>query len=513
MGSREDLDQERAWSGSAPVPWAQPFHRSGSFVRVFGRDREKNQKPQRAKTVLGVGAGSSRVAQGVVLLFPEGLEIDSAFIPSRTLPVWSLGAKSSEQMAAAEWLCDLDGVWSPYAPDVSASIEASFTDSSKTTLDLHLGRGSAGGAPTHVIDLESMEQQNSRTGFRRPVRRRRGASAPPIAGTCEFQNEHGKWISYNPNATEQILIATKAGRTVTTIFVEHSRRLWAYQVDLQRNEQINMHTKMRRPLRIQPAPGATGGGPGPAATAGGGPSPAASAGMGGVRLHEPPWELNFVATPADAVDLSSLTQWRVLKPGEWDAGDSDPVMMTDLGDDDEPVVRLPCHTAAVSCTFNRSTLEEAFKSSNKCPTCGTMYALPGPQPSGRMRASLDPSTDCDGHVGGTVVLDYTFPSGVQQPQHPKPGVPYDGTRRICYLPNDATGQRCVALLRAAFLQGALFRVGSSSTTGKENAVVWSIHQKTRPDGGATRHGWPDDGYLQRLQSECASANVKGALDM
>jgi hypothetical protein len=71
-------------------------------------------------------------------------------------------------------------------------------------------------------------------------------------------------------------------------------------------------------------------------------------------------------------------------------------MMTDLGDDDEMVVRLPCHTEALSCTFNVSTVEAAFASKNCCPACGMAYDLPGPQPSGQMYAHLR-RFDCDGH--------------------------------------------------------------------------------------------------------------------
>ena len=62
------------------------------------------------------------------------------------------------------------------------------------------------------------------------------------------------------------------------------------------------------------------------------------------------------------------------------------------------------------------------------------------------------------------------------------------------------------------MQGELFRVGKSSTTGQDDVVVWAIHQKTSPDGGATRHGWPDVDFLLRLASECAALNVVGALE-
>ena len=45
-------------------------------------------------------------------------------------------------------------------------------------------------------------------------------------------------------------------------------------------------------------------------------------------------------------------------------------------------VRLPCHTAAISCTFNLSTIVETLKLHGKCPTCSQSYALPGVQPTG-----------------------------------------------------------------------------------------------------------------------------------
>ena len=131
-----------------------------------------------------------------------------------------------------------------------------------------------------------------------------------------------------------------------------------------------------------------------------------------------------------------------------------------------------------------------------------------------MAARLEPRLDCDGHHGsGTIVLEYAFPSGVQQPQHPTPGAPYGGTSRQCFLPYDAVGLQCLSLLASAFQQGALFRVGKSGTTGRDGVVVWAIHQKSAPNGGSVNHGWPDDGYLQRLKSECAAAGVHGVLEL
>jgi len=264
---------------------------------------------------------------------------------------------------------------------------------------------------------------------------------------------------------------------------------WAYWIDLARSTQVNTSTNTGRPIRQ--------GGAGPSASAG--------------ARDQFPWQLTFVPTAGGSLDLATLTGWAQLVPGQWEAGATDPVMFSELGEDGEAVVRLPCHTDTISCTFNVSTLEAAFQSKSTCPVCGTAYGLPGPQPAGTMAAHLE-RFDCDGHPGvGTIEIDYNFPAGVQLPQHPNAGMPYSGTRRKAYVPHDEEGQRAVRLLAAAFQQGMAFRVGKSVTTGRDDTVIWSIHQKTRTDGGPTVHGYPDAGYLQRLQSECAAANVKGAL--
>ena len=179
-----------------------------------------------------------------------------------------------------------------------------------------------------------------------------------------------------------------------------------------------------------------------------------------------------------------------------------------LGDANEEVVRLRCHSDAISCTFNRSTVEAAFRSSYKCPSCGQPYPLPGPQPSGVMKWRRDFLYDCDGHPDcGTIEIRYEFPSGVQGPQDPRPGQPYTGTRRDALLPNNALGEEALKILRQAFCEGKSFAVGNSATTGRDNVVVWRIHQKTSRCGGATRHGWPDSTYLDRLKSECAASGV------
>jgi hypothetical protein len=86
------------------------------------------------------------------------------------------------------------------------------------------------------------------------------------------------------------------------------------------------------------------------------------------------------------------------------------------------------------------------------------------------------------------------------------------------VPADAEGAAALALLRQAFQGGHVFVVGGSVTTGQRDTVVWaSVHHKTRLDGGAARHGYPDASYGERLRSECAAhgiftAEMQGEMD-
>ena len=223
--------------------------------------------------------------------------------------------------------------------------------------------------------------------------------------------------------------------------------------------------------------------------------------------------IKFTAVPRANLDLAKEIEWKVLSSGEWEAGALDPVMFVELGKDGEEVVRLPCHSKAISCTMNRSTAETAFRNSNNCPCCQQLYpSLPGPQPSGVMKAQVDPHADCEGHAAGrgSIAVRYEFEGGVQLEQHPEPGKIYKGRLTNVFLPNDDAGSKALQLLKLAFERGLLFRVGKSVTTGNpEDGIVWNgIHQKTRRDGGAANHGYPDPTFLQRLQSECELQGVR-----
>ena len=85
---------------------------------------------------------------------------------------------------------------------------------------------------------------------------------------------------------------------------------------------------------------------------------------------------------------------------------------------------------------------------------------------------------------GTIVIDYHFSGGIQSAKHPSPGYGYGGTHRTAYLPDNKEGHEVLVLLKRAFNQLLLFKIGTSVTTGATNVVVWNdVHHKTSRHGG------------------------------
>uniref|UniRef100_G1MAM2 E3 ubiquitin-protein ligase n=1 Tax=Ailuropoda melanoleuca TaxID=9646 RepID=G1MAM2_AILME len=147
----------------------------------------------------------------------------------------------------------------------------------------------------------------------------------------------------------------------------------------------------------------------------------------------------------------------------------------------------------------------------QCPSCKTIYGeKTGTQPRGKMevfkfQVSLPGHEDC-----GTILIVYNIPHGIQGPEHPNPGKPFTarGFPRQCYLPDNAQGRKVLELLRVAWKRRLIFTVGTSSTTGETDTVVWNeIHHKTEMDRNVTGHGYPDPNYLQNVLAELAAQGV------
>nr|XP_055148724.1 probable E3 ubiquitin-protein ligase DTX2 isoform X4 [Symphalangus syndactylus]XP_055148725.1 probable E3 ubiquitin-protein ligase DTX2 isoform X4 [Symphalangus syndactylus] len=147
----------------------------------------------------------------------------------------------------------------------------------------------------------------------------------------------------------------------------------------------------------------------------------------------------------------------------------------------------------------------------QCPSCKTIYGeKTGTQPQGKMEVlrfqmSLPGHEDC-----GTILIVYNIPHGIQGPEHPNPGKPFTarGFPRQCYLPDNAQGRKVLELLKVAWKRRLIFTVGTSSTTGETDTVVWNeIHHKTEMDRNVTGHGYPDPNYLQNVLAELAAQGV------
>ena len=139
-------------------------------------------------------------------------------------------------------------------------------------------------------------------------------------------------------------------------------------------------------------------------------------------------------------------------------------------------------------SFCSECIDNAFKHQQKCPICSEVYGvLTGNQPPGRMTTRKSSNTLPGFNECGTITITYELYNGTQGQNHPHPGRPYTGARRVAYLPDNREGQKVLKLLEKAFEQKLTFTIGRSSTSGIDDIVTWNdIHHKTKCSGGATK---------------------------
>uniref|UniRef100_A0A8C7YXQ0 E3 ubiquitin-protein ligase n=1 Tax=Oryzias sinensis TaxID=183150 RepID=A0A8C7YXQ0_9TELE len=165
------------------------------------------------------------------------------------------------------------------------------------------------------------------------------------------------------------------------------------------------------------------------------------------------------------------------------------------------------HMLCMLAMYNNGTKDGSLQ----CPSCKTIYGeKTGTQPKGKMEIysiaqSLPGHPDC-----GTIQIIYSIPPGVQGPEHPNPGQLFTcrGFPRFCFLPDNDKGRKVLELLKVAWMRRLIFTVGTSSTTGEPDTVVWNgIHHKTEMMSNLSGHGYPDPNYLDNVLSELASQGV------
>ncbi|XP_033013776.1 E3 ubiquitin-protein ligase DTX4 [Lacerta agilis] len=147
----------------------------------------------------------------------------------------------------------------------------------------------------------------------------------------------------------------------------------------------------------------------------------------------------------------------------------------------------------------------------QCPTCKTIYGVKtGTQPPGKMEYHLIPHS-LPGHLDcKTIRIIYNIPPGVQGPEHPNPGKSFTarGFPRHCYLPESERGRKVLKLLLVAWDRRLIFAIGTSSTTGESDTVIWNeIHHKTEFGSNLTGHGYPDPNYLDNVLAELAAQGI------
>ncbi|XP_051560449.1 E3 ubiquitin-protein ligase DTX4-like [Myxocyprinus asiaticus] len=147
----------------------------------------------------------------------------------------------------------------------------------------------------------------------------------------------------------------------------------------------------------------------------------------------------------------------------------------------------------------------------QCPTCKTIYGVKtGSQPPGKMEYHVIPHS-LSGHPDcKTIRIIYNIPPGIQGSEHPNPGKPFTarGFPRHCYLPDSEKGRKVLRLLLVAWDRRLIFSVGTSSTTGESDTVIWNeVHHKTEFGSNLTGHGYPDPGYLDNVLEELKAQGI------
>ncbi|VDL77097.1 unnamed protein product [Nippostrongylus brasiliensis] len=201
--------------------------------------------------------------------------------------------------------------------------------------------------------------------------------------------------------------------------------------------------------------------------------------------------------------------WQYAKPAQEVQQDDCVICLSSLSSTGD-VCELSCgHQYHVQCFSNY------LKSANSkkcCALCGKFFDLPlGDQPKeATMTISKNYKMKLPGHENSefTYTINYIVPNGIQEASHIRPGRPYSGTHRICYVPGTEEGKQVLRLLKFAFERRLIFTVGDSITTGARNQAVWNnIHHKTNVSGGPQKYGYPDPDYLTRVKEDLAAKGI------
>uniref|UniRef100_A0A146WCH4 E3 ubiquitin-protein ligase n=1 Tax=Fundulus heteroclitus TaxID=8078 RepID=A0A146WCH4_FUNHE len=423
-----------------------------------------------------------------------------------------------------EWAND-EGSWTPYETRTSILLEHSY-QARQGTADL----GPHG--YNYIVDLTSLAQVNKSTGFRRQVRRQcnlpypLASAGPPaipssLACSCQQCLSHsstGPMPSRSRHSFSSSSLNRPSLQGAGRVAAAHPTSVYS--------------PYPRRPLSVG---GMSWGSPWPPPPlAGQMPPPhlSGSSAANGLSVPSISVQLNGSTSVSSALAASAQRSEDVIQrymevvaelpeedciicmdqlsnPSGYELPSTE-----DGGQSIQPEAVgkfIKCgHTLHMLCMlamYNNGTKDGSLQ----CPSCKTIYGeKTGTQPKGKMEIysvaqSLPGHPDC-----GTIQIIYSIPPGIQGPEHPTPGQPYTcrGFPRFCFLPDNDKGRKVLELLKVAWMRRLIFTVGTSSTTGEHDTVVWNgIHHKTEMMSNLSGHGYPDPNYLDNVLSELASQGV------
>ncbi|XP_066552484.1 putative E3 ubiquitin-protein ligase DTX2 isoform X4 [Amia ocellicauda] len=423
-----------------------------------------------------------------------------------------------------EWAND-EGSWTPYETRTVVLLEHSY-QARQPSVDL----GQHG--YNYMVDLATLAQVNKATGFRRQVRRQ--VSQPyPLAPLSA-----GSVIHSGPACSCHQCLANSSSGPMPSRSRHSFSVAQMSRPSLQGPGRASAANPMpayspypRRPLSVgNPA----WGGPwSPAAS--GGPSAAAASQpstSNGLSIPSVPVQLNGPGSIGSALAASVQTAEEAVRrymedveqPPEEDCiicmerlsaasgydGASDGQSLSPGAVGKFTRCGHCLHLLCMLAMYNTGTKDGSLQ----CPSCKTIYGeKTGTQPKGKMEIyripqSLPGHSDC-----GTIQIIYSIPPGIQGPEHPNPGQPYScrGFPRLCFLPDSDKGRKVLELLKVAWTRRLIFTVGTSSTTGEPDTVVWNeIHHKTEMMSNVSGHGYPDPNYLDNVLSELSAQGVTEA---
>ncbi|XP_061658907.1 probable E3 ubiquitin-protein ligase DTX2 isoform X2 [Syngnathoides biaculeatus] len=445
-----------------------------------------------------------------------------------------------------EWAND-EGGWTPYETRTSILLEHSY-QARQGTADL----GPHG--YNYIVDLTSLAQVNKSSGFRRQVRRQCNlpyplasfgppaipsgpsmlpAGVPPPSSSstggpvcsCQQCLSHGG-TGPMPSRSRHSFSSGSLNRPslqgtgrVATATAAHPASVYS--------------PYPRRPLSVGGMSWGAPWPPPPSTSQLAAPLLSSSASANGLSIPSIPIQLNGSTSVSSALAASTQRAEEVIRrymevvPGVPDedciicmdqlsnpSGYETPAMAQESGQvilPDSVGKFVKCgHTLHMLCMlamYNNGTKDGSLQ----CPSCKTIYGeKTGTQPKGKMEIYSIPQP-LPGHPDcGTIQIIYSIPPGIQGPEHPNPGQPFTcrGFPRFCFLPDSDKGRKVLELLKVAWMRRLIFTVGTSSTTGEPDTVVWNgIHHKTEMMSNLSGHGFPDPNYLDNVLSELASQGV------